>query len=224
MGLPIDRRSYVKAFVGNTLLLAASLAAATMFVSLPATAREAGDILLRAGTHTVQPKSDNGEISALAADVEVDGASMFTFNLTYMLTANIGVELLAAAPFKHDIDIGGSTLGVTKHLPPTLSVIYAFNPGSKVTVYAGVGLNATLFFEEDLKGPLDAANLTLENSWGPAALVGLDIALNDNWFINADVRWFDIDTKAKVTAPGLALEETVNIDPWALGVNVGYRF
>lgn len=200
------------------------IAALLLAAAFPAAAREAGDILLRAGAHTVQPKSNNGEISALAADVEVDGATMFTFNLTYMMTSNIGIELLAAAPFKHDIDIGGNELGVTKHLPPTLSVIYAFNPGSKVTVYAGVGLNATLFFEEDLKGPLDAANLSLENSWGPAALVGLDIALNDNWFINADVRYFDIDTKAKVTAPGLSLKETVEIDPWAVGVNVGYRF
>jgi outer membrane protein len=200
------------------------VAALVLAAAFPATAREAGDILLRAGAHTVQPKSDNGTISALAADVEVDGATMFTFNLTYMMTSNIGIELLAAAPFKHDIDIAGTQLGVTKHLPPTLSVIYAFNPGSKVTVYAGVGLNATLFFEEDLKGPLDAVNLSLENSWGPAALVGLDIALDHNWFINADVRYFDIDTKAKITAPGLSLKETVEIDPWAVGVNVGYRF
>lgn len=213
-----NRRGHVKYLVMVSLMVFA------VFSAGAAMAREAGDILLRAGAHTVQPKSGNGEITALAADVEVDGATMFTFNLTWMATPNIGVELLAAAPFKHDIDIAGSKLGVTKHLPPTLSVIYAFNPGSKVTVYGGVGLNVTLFFEEDLTGALDPVNLSLENSWGPAAVVGIDIAVNDNWFVNADVRYFDIDTKAKITAPGLSLKETVEIDPWAVGVNVGYRF
>lgn len=206
------------------LVMAMTVAGVMVLDAGHAVAREAGDILVRAGAHTVQPKSDNGEITALAADVEVDGATMFTFNLTYMVTSNIGIELLAAAPFEHDIDIGGSRLGVTKHLPPTLSVIYAFNPGSKVTVYGGVGLNATLFFEEDLTGGLDPVNLSLENSWGAAALVGIDVEINDNWFVNADVRYFDIDTKARITAPGLSLKETVEIDPWAVGVNLGYRF
>ena len=114
-----------------------------LFLLMPcfAHARDAGDWLLRTGAHTVQPKSDNGSISALGADVEVDGATMFTFNLTYMVTQSIGVELLAAAPFKHDIDIGGATLASTKHLPPTLSVVYAFNPSSRVVVYAGAGVN-----------------------------------------------------------------------------------
>jgi len=209
-----ERRKYVKVLVSVLLVCVTGLVEA----------REAGDWLLRAGAHTIQPKSDNATIDALAADVEVDDATMATFNLTYMVTPSVGVELLAALPFEHDIDIGGQTLASTKHLPPTLSVIYAFNPGSRATVYAGLGVNATLFFQEDMRGALDGAKLTLDNSYGAAALVGIDVSLTDNLFLNADVRYFDIDTDATVTAPGVRLEETVEIDPWAVGVNLGYRF
>ena len=133
-------------------------------VPVGVSARESGDWFVRTGLHTVQPKSDNGSISALNADVEVDGATMFSFNLTYMLTPSIGVELLASAPFKHDIEIGGS------------------------------------------------------------ALVGVDVELGEKWFVNADVRYMDIDTHATVTAPGLRIKERVDIDPFAVGVNLGYRF
>ncbi len=189
-----------------------------------AAARESGEWLLRTGLHTVQPKSDNGSISALNADVEVDGATMFSFNLTYMVTPSIGVELLASAPFKHDIDIGGTTLASTRHLPPTLSVVYAFNPQSPYVVYAGLGVNGTLFFQENTRGAIDGTRLSLDNSWGLAALVGVDIDLGDKWFLNADLRYLDIDTDATVTAPGLRIKERVEIDPFAAGVNLGYRF
>ena len=193
-------------------------------VPVGVSARESGDWFVRTGLHTVQPKSDNGSISALNADVEVDGATMFSFNLTYMLTPSIGVELLASAPFKHDIDIGGSTLVSTKHLPPTLSVVYAFNPQSRFVVYAGLGVNGTLFFQENTRGALNGTRLSLDNSWGLAALLGVDVALGEKWFVNADVRYMDIDTHATVTAPGLRIKERVDIDPFAVGVNLGYRF
>lgn len=51
-------------------------------VPVGVSARESGDWFVRTGLHTVQPKSDDGSISVLNADVEVDGASMFSFNLT----------------------------------------------------------------------------------------------------------------------------------------------
>ena len=189
----------------------------------PAFSHEAGSWVVRAGFHTIQPKSDNGVVSALAADVEVDGDEQFTFDITYMLSERWGVELLAALPFEHDIDIGGATLASTKHLPPTLSAVYYFNPQSPVSVYAGLGLNVTLFFEEDTRGALAGADLELDNSVGAAALVGFDVSFGERWFLNADVRYFDIDTDATVSAPGLVLKEQVEIDPWAVGVKLGFR-
>jgi len=82
-------------------------------------------------------------------------------------------------------------------------------------------VNWTIFFDEDTKGPLAGANLKLDDSVGLAAQLGVDIALNENWFINADVRYMDIETDADVDGASIG---TVQIDPLIAGVSVGFRF
>ncbi len=147
---------------------------------------------------------------------------MITFSVLRMLTDTWGVELLGALPFKHDISlINGPRVGSTKHLPPTLSVVYYLLPAAQFQPYLGLGVNVTLFFDEDTRGALAGSDLDLDTSVGAAAVIGLDVDLGDNWFLNADVRYMDIETDAKLDGADL---ETVKIDPWAFGLNVGYRF
>ena len=173
---------------------------------------EAGDFLVRVGASIVDPKSDNHPV------VEVDSGSTLTFNGTYFMTDQWAVELLAALPFKHDIDaVGGGNIGETKHLPPTLSVQYHFMPNHPVRPYIGAGLNYTIFFEEDL----DGADLSLDNSFGWAAQIGVDIDLTESMFLNADVRYIDIEADAKVNSTSIG---TVEIDPWVYGIHLGFRF
>jgi outer membrane protein len=195
-----------------TFIIAVSVA-----VAAPAArAHEAGNWLVRGGFHSIQPKSDNGDV------VEVKDDTMFTFDVTYMITRNWGVELLAALPFEHDIAlVNGPTVASTKHLPPTLSVVYHLLPEAPIQPYVGLGLNVTLFFDEDTRGPLAGSSLSLDTSVGAAAVVGVDIDLGSNWFLNADLRYLDIETDAKLDGSAL---ETVEIDPWAFGLNLGYRF
>ncbi len=183
----------------------------------PAQAFEAGDWIVRAGAKRVDPKSDNNDVVNVADDTQ------FTFDVTYMFTDHFGLELLAAAPFSHDIRLndGGTTVGSTDHLPPTLSAQYHFNPSGRFQPYVGLGLNWTLFFSEDTTGPLAGADLSLDNSLGLAAQVGFDVAVNDNWLVNFDLRWIDIDTDATVDGDDLG---TVEIDPTVIGINFGYRF
>lgn len=179
-------------------------------------AQDAGEWIWRVGIHNVRPKSDNHDL------VNVDAAPMLTFNGTYMLASNWGVELLAALPFEHDINLnGGSKVAQTKHLPPTLSLQYHFNPNGAWRPYLGAGLNYTLFFDEKTTGALAGADLELDPSWGMAAQLGLDVALGGDWFVNVDARWFDIDTDAKLNGASLG---TVAIDPYAFGLSVGRRF
>ena len=207
------------------LKVAALIAALVVsFATGSADALEKGDLIIKAGFHNVDPKSDNGTVDALAAEINVEDDVQFTFDFTYMMSANWGIEVLAALPFDHDVKVGGATVGSTKHLPPTISALYYFNPQSDVRFYVGAGVNVTLFFEEDTRGALAGADLELDTSVGPAVVAGVDFKLNDNWFLNADIRWMDIDTDATITAPGLRLEPTVEIDPIVYGVNVGYKF
>jgi outer membrane protein len=177
---------------------------------------EAGDWLFRAGGSMVAPKSNNHPV------VGVEDGYMVTFNGTYFITNQWAVEVLAALPFKHDIELnGGGTVGEAKHLPPTVSAQYHFLPDGAIRPYVGAGLNYTFMFEEDLSGPLAGAELELDNSVGWAAQIGVDIDLNENLFLNAEVRYLDIDTDAKVNGADFG---TVEIDPLLFGVNFGIRF
>jgi outer membrane protein len=180
-------------------------------------AMDQGDWLIRAGVTNVDPKSNNHDV------VSVDSATSVTFNFTYMMTANWGVEVLAAYPFEHDIYlVDGPKVGSTKHLPPTVSLQYHFAPASTFQPYVGFGVNYTYFFSENTTGALQGVNLNLDDSWGLAGEVGADIMLNEQWFLNLSARWIDIDTKAKLD--GEELPGTIKIDPFVYGANIGFRF
>jgi outer membrane protein len=147
---------------------------------------------------------------------------MLTFNLTYLFTENWGLEVLAALPFSHDINLNaGGRVAETKHLPPTVSVQYHFLPNAKFRPYIGVGLNYTNFFDEKTTGALAGTALSLDNSFGAAAQLGADIAINDDWFFDVDVRWMDIDSDARLGGASIG---SVAIDPIAFGVSFGRKF
>jgi outer membrane protein len=181
-----------------------------------AQAAEPSPWIFRIGVHDVDPKSNNSDI------VNVDAAQMLTFDLTRMLDEHWGVELLAALPFQHDVKLNaGGKVADVRHLPPTVSVQYHFSPDAKFRPYVGTGLNATIFFSEDTTGALAGHDLSLGTSFGVAAQGGFDLDISDDWFLNADLRWLDIDTKAKLDGANIG---TVAIDPLTFGISVGRRF
>ena len=199
------------------------LLAAVVMLSLSHVAwAQAGDWLVRVGGHNVNPKSDNNDL------VEVEDASQLTFDITYFMTNNWAVEVLAAIPFSHDIRIdGGPRVGETKHLPPTVSAQYHFIPDGNIRPYVGLGVNYTIFFEEDTTGPLAGTDLELDSSIGLAAQVGVDFDIPDNIFVNAVVRYIDIESDAKVrNIPGVGILDVgnVEIDPFVFGLSLGMRF
>ncbi|WP_019624308.1 OmpW/AlkL family protein [Thioalkalivibrio thiocyanoxidans] len=183
----------------------------------------AGDWLLRGGLTYISPKSDNGDLDVGGTDVGVDVGSSTrpTGTVTYMFTDNLGMELLVGIPFKHDISLEGDRVGYTRLLPPTLSLQYHFNTGTAFRPYLGAGVNYTHFFDESTRGALDGTKMRLSDSWGAAVQAGIDMAIDDNWFVNAEVRWIDIESTVRVEGERLG---TVEIDPWSFGMNVGYRF
>jgi len=202
-------------------LLASALAAAALATSAQAQAYGEGDFFTRVGAAHVNPKSDNGTLADGTIDVEVDSDTNLGFTLGYRFHDKLGVELLAALPFKHDISLADGAIDAsTKHLPPTLTLQYYPLGGtdSQVQPYAGVGLNYTTFFSEEIDGPDD---LELDDSWGVAGQLGLDVVMGDHWAINAAAWYIDIDTDASLGGTDIG---TVNIDPWVFMGGVSYRF
>lgn len=207
-----------------TALSAAFLALASGIYASSAVAYYGkGDIYTRVGIVKVDPKSDNGNFNAIGvSDIDVDQDRGFGFTLGYRFMDKLGVELLAAEPFEHDIALDGVNSASTKHLPPTLTLQYYPFGGtdSSVQPYAGVGVNYTRFSDEKV----DGGSLELDDSWGVAAQLGVDLLLDDHWALNAAAWYLDIDTDATATIGGSSYDTTVNIDPLVVMGGISYRF
>jgi outer membrane protein len=231
----------------NKSLLSASLFALALAAPL-AHAHDAGDIIVRAGAITVNPKADSSSVKVdqgplsganLGGKATMSSDTQLGLNFAYMITNNIGIELLAASPFEHDVKLKNTALpaangklGTLKHLPPTLSVVYyplysksAFQP------YVGGGINYTWIYDEHVGSEAQTAgfsNFKAKNSWGLAWQVGADYMLTDKVMINAQVRYIDIDTRATVennaVAPGTRARVNVDVDPFVYMVGLGYKF
>ena len=172
-----------------SVLLGVALAA-------PALAHEAGQWIVRGGVGMVMPKDNNLVLPTISlppltidATVQVDDGTSLTLTGTYMFTENLAFDILAAWPFKHDIDLdatvddgisvetGTVPFGEVTHLPPTFSLQYHFAPDATFQPFVGLGLNYTMFSSEKLnQDVVDAGILdfSLDDSFGVAAQVGAD--------------------------------------------------
>ncbi|NHA13546.1 OmpA family protein [Thioalkalivibrio sp. XN279] len=192
--------------------------AAALSIAIPATALAAqGDVLLRVGASSVQPKDDN-LVLAPGVVLQVDDDDRFTFDVTYMFRDHWGIELLASDEWNHGFTVPGAGIsGYVEHLPPTLSLQYHFLPESRIRPYVGAGLNYTIFSNETS----NAGDLNLRGSFGPAVQAGVDIGITENIFLNGVVRWIDIDSDASLNGADIG---TIEIDPIIYGIHLGYRF
>ncbi|WEF25389.1 OmpW family outer membrane protein [Paracoccus sp. S3-43] len=202
----------------KTLCLAV---AAALAVLSPAAAQQAGDLTVGLGIHNVNPKSDNGSLAGGTVPVSIGDGTRPTITAEYFFRDNIGVELLAALPFKHSIDSNGARIGTVKHLPPVVSLQYHFDATPQLKPFVGIGVNFTGFYDAEAEGPLAGSDLRVKNSWGLAAHLGADYWINDRSALRADLRWIDID--ADVTLDGADIG-TVEVDPVVAGVSYVMKF
>ena len=200
------------------LTLATLAIGLALALALPA---QAGDWYVRAGATHVDPKSDNGQLAGGALDADIDSQTGLGLIIGRRLNDNLSLELLAATPFEHTVSLNGADAVDFKHLPPTLSLVYGFNPEGKVNPFLGAGVNYTWTFSEREYGPLDGTEVKIDNSWGLAAQAGLAIDLSERWELVLDARWIDIDADVFVNGANVG---GVAVDPMVFGLHLGYRF
>ncbi|HBI09041.1 outer membrane protein OmpW [Franconibacter pulveris] len=193
-----------------------------------ASAHEAGEFFVRAGSATVRPTEGSDNVLGMGG-FNVNNNTQLGVTLTYMATDNVGVELLAATPFRHRVGLGATgDIATVHHLPPTLMAQWYFGDAqSKVRPYIGAGINYTTFFNEDFNDTGKAAglsDLSLKDSWGAAGQVGLDYLINRDWLLNMSVWYMDIDTEVKFKAGGEQQNINTRLDPWVFMFSAGYRF
>lgn len=194
-----------------------------------------GDWLVRLRGIVVAPTENSSAVTGIpGSEVGVENAVVPELDFTYFLTDNIAAELiLATSP--HDIVGEGSIAGLNEIaevmvLPPTLTLQYHFLPnGDFIRPYAGVGVNYSIFYSQDSTASLEnalggATDVDLDDSVGVAFQLGADFPINDRWFLNADVKYIQIDTEATLTTGSDVRTVEVDLDPIVAGVGVGFRF
>ena len=178
-----------------------------------------GDILARFRVANVNPQTSvDSKLADLSVDVKDDTIPEVDF--TYMLTNNVGVELILGTS-KHSVTASGSEIATVKVLPPTLTAQYHFNPQGEFRPYVGAGLNYTRFYNTNLNQVNNGDVTIKKNSWGLALQAGFDYQLDQNWSLNLDVKKVQIKTDVRSFGNKVG---SFKADPLLVGVGVGYRF
>ncbi len=168
--------------------------------------------------------------AVIGGDTSLDEAYIPELDFTYFFTKNIAAELILGTT-RHDASVVGSTLGdvdlgTVRLLPPTLTLQYHFLPAGRFSPYVGLGINYTHFF--DKSGGSGNANVAVtdidyDDSFGAAIQVGLDVQIKDRWYLNLDVKKILLDTDINLNN-GTVKVDDADVDPWLIGVGIGYRF
>lgn len=190
-------------------------------LALAATSVQASDDwFFRVGATNVNPQSDNGTLAGTLRTT-VDSNTQIGLTIGRHLNDNWAIEVLAATPFRHTASLNGAEAVDLKHLPPTVSLQYYFGAADAAfRPFFGAGLNYTLAFDIEERGPVAGARVDLDNSWGLATQAGV-LFKAGNWDVVADVRWIDIELDASLNGADIG---TVSVDPLVVGVMVGTRF
>jgi outer membrane protein len=242
-GLPTGRRQHPgsgatpdeKEIENMRAIATVALGAAMLAGSAPALA-EAGDWQIRGRFLVVAPQDSSGDVLPAFPGEEVSVNEAYTpeLDFTYFVTDNLGLELILATTKHSAFGKTGTTGSVGKLLdtwvlPPTLTLQYHFAPEASFRPYVGAGVNYTIFYNSRAAGSLEAAvgdtDVSLSDSFGWALQGGADIPLNDKLFLNFDVKYIDMSTKARLTTTAIGRQSVkVDINPVDVGFGVGMRF
>lgn len=174
-----------------------------------------GDVVAR-GRATLLDFS-NGQ-NGMPTVVEADKRWIPEVDLSYYFTDAWAAELVLTWPQKIDISVNGSDAGSVRALPPTLLAQYHFTGLAAFTPYVGAGVNLTLFSK---RGLLGGAASTDKSSVGFAVQAGADYDLGNQWSLNVDLKYIDMDTGVHVSGNRIG---TLNLNPMVASVGFGYRF
>lgn len=231
-------------------IISALLVGAVLLPTMQAQAEE-GDWVVRLRAVTVSPNEDSRlgktvnnllgtTAMSPAAELSVSDNTIPEIDISYYFNKHLAAELILAFGSEHNVritgdslsTIGNQRLGSVDALPPTLTLQWHFNPDETFDPYVGAGINYTFMLDRYARGTRGAIagnKIKLDrDSWGYALQAGIDINLTDNWQLNADVKYIDMDTTVKLRGPATnnlwRTVDKLDIDPWVFGIGIGRRF
>jgi len=220
---------------------------------------EQNSIILRMGAAWSDPDDDSNWLRLDGTEladtrVFVDDSQSGTFTGSWLFADHWGIGLLLSFPFDQELEVSGLPappggpapgridLGDFDSLLPTMTLQwFPLRRDSWVQPYVGLGVNYTTFMDENIsstandyfvtaQGAQMNADLDMDDSWGLAGELGVDVSLgrNNQWLFNAAVWYLDMDTEVNIRFPTnfdtRVIRTDLEIDPWVYSVGVGYRF
>ena len=193
---------------------------------------EEGDWLVRMGVHQLNPDKTNLS-NVFGGDLVFDKGEALSINGEYMFSRHFGADLFVPTYFSLDLQhktTGVEKIGETDLWTPIVGVNWHFNPDGPIRPYIGVGAFWADFSGEEIFPPTVPAGsrLSIDQEFGPAGRIGVDIGTAEHWFLNFDVRYLDLSTDIETRIPaGLDYSRVplgeAQIDPWLYGASIGYR-
>ncbi len=199
----------------SALRLAVAAAAA---LGMQATFADEGPLLVR--VRALHLDSANKDSTGLG--LSINNKTFPEVDFSYFLAPNVAAELILTYPQKQTVYSNGSEIGSLKHLPPTLTLQYHFNPTGTVRPYVGAGLNYTNFSSVNFAPAVQAAlhPSIKRNSWGLAWQAGADVELAKSIYLNFDVKRVNLGTT--IYSSG-AEAGKFKVNPTLASVGLGWR-
>ncbi|WP_241911611.1 OmpW/AlkL family protein [Telmatospirillum siberiense] len=191
----------------------------------------AGDLLVRLRALGAIPDV-SGRDNGLHGKASISNDYVPELDAAYYFSDHFAAELIAGTT-QHSVKDKGSTFGKTIDLgnvwllPPTLTGQWHPLARSAFDPYVGAGLNYSIFYDAGGAPALGGqrTRVSYKNNFGEALQVGANYQVNGSWFVNVDVKKIFVSTTAVVKLNGTeATRANVRVDPWLVGVGVGYRF
>lgn len=192
----------------------------------------AGDLLVHLRVLGAIPQ-ESGHDTLLNGKIELGDSYVPEVDASYFLTDHVAFEIIAgttqhSVKDKTNTALGTLDLGHVWLLPPTITAQYHPLHRDVIDPYVGAGVNYSIFYNgsgaQNILG--QAARVTYKDGWGYALQAGANYDLKGGWFLNVDLKKIFVDTKANVNlnSAGNVTYAKVQVDPWIVGLGVGYRF
>lgn len=176
--------------------------------------------VIKLGASQIMPDDDSSIVAGAKADVSSE--INFTPAIEYQFDHRFAIELLLAAPYEHTVSLDGlGDVATFQHLPPTITAKYDLIEYQGFALYGGGGINYTLTFDETTQGAIAGSNLESEDSFGPAATIGIKYEHPTAPYGAAlDLRYIGIDSDLKLDGADIG---TLDIDPYVIGLSLTYK-
>jgi len=177
--------------------------------------------------------------------VELGEDSGFALDLGYFVRPDWSLEF--SIPWtSHDVNATGLIAGLGALANTDMNAMTLmmnrhwnrFDSDKKWKPYLGAGLGYATFDSTNATAALGtipgngATTVNIDDDWGFALQAGVDYSLSDDWFLNLNAKYVDVDTKATfntattvgATTVNVARTIDVDVNPWIFGAGIGTRF